>query len=245
MRLRQFLRPRWLAFHLLCLATVITMVNLGIWQVHRLEQRRAFNAAVEAVAEAPVIGIDDEGATTEYQRLRVTGEYLDRTFTMVNVSQGGGGGRNHVALLALDDGTVLVVNRGFAAGASPLPDAPTGRVEVVGRVRTTQEPRLGQVRDDPTATLTEIRRVELAVLAEQVDRPLRPVYVEALLENGTAVPRLEPIAFPSLDEGPHLSYSIQWFVFSACVVVGWVLAVRRSARGPRASRRALVPEQYL
>ena len=33
---------------------------------------------------------------------------------------------------------------------------------------------------------------------------------------------------PTLDEGPHLSYTIQWFIFSICVIVGWVLAVRRS-----------------
>ena len=35
----------------------------------------------------------------------------------------------------------------------------------------------------------------------------------------------EPIAQPALDEGPHLSYAVQWFLFSAIVVVGWVLAV--------------------
>ena len=40
----------------------------------------------------------------------------------------------------------------------------------------------------------------------------------------------EPIAEPSLDEGPHLSYAVQWFLFSAIAVVGWVLAVRRSRR---------------
>lgn len=248
MPLRQFLRPRWLAFHLLCLGAVVAMANLGIWQAHRLEQRREFNASVEAVAGAPIAeytAYAQSGALDDYQRVRVSGEYLARTFTVVNVSQGGGGGRNHVALLALDDGSVLVVNRGFAAGVADLPSLPSGAVEIVGRIRSSQEPRRGQVRDDPAAELTEIRRVELAVLAQQVDQELQPVYLEALLENGEPVPQLVPIAFPSLDEGPHLSYAIQWFVFGACVVVGWALAVRRSARGPRSSKRALIPEQYL
>ena len=40
----------------------------------------------------------------------------------------------------------------------------------------------------------------------------------------------EPIAEPSLDEGPHLSYAVQWFLFSVLVAIGWVLAVRRSRR---------------
>lgn len=246
--LRQFLRPRWLGFHLLCLGAVVAMVNLGIWQAHRLEQRRDFNAGVEAVAGAPVVEYDEyaaAGGADEYQRVRASGEYLDRTFTVVNVSQGGGGGRNHVGVLVLDDGSLLVVNRGFAGGVADLPPLPAGPVDVVGRIRLSQEPRRGQVRDDPGAELTEIRRIELAVLAEQFDQPLQPVYVEALLENGEPVPQLSPIAFPSLDEGPHLSYAIQWFVFSICVVVGWVLAVRRSSRGPRAGKKPLIPEQYL
>lgn len=248
MPLRQFLRPRWLAFHLLCLGAVVAMANLGIWQAQRLEQRREFNASVEAVAGAPIIdyaAAARSGEADEYQRVRVSGEYLERTFTVVNVSQGGGGGRNHVGLLALDDGSILVVNRGFATGVADLPPLPSGTVDIVGRIRESQEPRRGQVRDDPAADLTEIRRIELAVLAQQVDQTLQPVYLEALLENGEPVPQLSPIAFPSLDEGPHLSYAIQWFVFGICVVVGWVLAVRRTARGPRASRKALIPEQYL
>ncbi len=37
------------------------------------------------------------------------------------------------------------------------------------------------------------------------------------------------VAPPVLDDGPHLSYTIQWFIFSICAIVGWVLAVRRSA----------------
>jgi cytochrome oxidase assembly protein ShyY1 len=42
----------------------------------------------------------------------------------------------------------------------------------------------------------------------------------------------EPIAEPELGEGPHLSYAVQWFLFSALVAVGWLLAVRRSLKRP-------------
>jgi cytochrome oxidase assembly protein ShyY1 len=41
---------------------------------------------------------------------------------------------------------------------------------------------------------------------------------------------LEPIAEPTLDEGPHLSYAVQWFIFSALAALGWFLAVRKSRR---------------
>ena len=37
-----------------------------------------------------------------------------------------------------------------------------------------------------------------------------------------------PVLEPTLDEGPHLSYAMQWFIFAAAALVGWVLAIRRS-----------------
>ncbi|MFZ9629668.1 MAG: SURF1 family protein [Ilumatobacteraceae bacterium] len=245
--LRRFLSPKWIGFHLLCAAVVVAMVNLGFWQLRRLDEKRTFNAGVQAVADSPIAdGVPSAAAAHEFQRVRVSGTYRDRTFTVVNISQDGYGGRDQVALLDLDDGTVLVVNRGFTPGTAALPPLPSGRIEVVGRVRLTQEPRRGQTRDDPAAELTEIRRVELAVLGEQVDDPLRDVYLDVLTEQGDAVPGLVPVAFPTLDEGPHLSYAVQWFIFSVCVIVGWVLAIRRSLRGASPSgRRALIPEQYL
>jgi cytochrome oxidase assembly protein ShyY1 len=43
------------------------------------------------------------------------------------------------------------------------------------------------------------------------------------------------VSEPELTEANHLSYAFQWFIFAACVVVGWVLAVRRSVRTHRAA----------
>ena len=40
----------------------------------------------------------------------------------------------------------------------------------------------------------------------------------------------EVLPLPTLDEGPHLSYAIQWFIFSTIAVVGYPLILRRKAR---------------
>jgi cytochrome oxidase assembly protein ShyY1 len=39
-----------------------------------------------------------------------------------------------------------------------------------------------------------------------------------------------PIPLPHLDDGPHLSYAIQWFIFATLAVIGWVVVVRKSGR---------------
>lgn len=255
---RFLLRPKWIGFHLLCIALIVAMVNLGFWQLRRLDEKRTFNDRVKATTNQPVApytevvaGLQQGMSTTdiEYRRVEVAGTYTGRQFEVVNVSQGGESGHDQVAALQLDDGTLLLVNRGFAPGAVALPALPEGKVDVVGRIRRSKKPGTGQTADDGSQHLTEIRRVDLGVLGQQFDQQLQPVYVELLLEGGKEVNSLAPIAFPTLDEGPHLSYAIQWFTFSVCVVVGWVLAVRRSVNErsgkPRTRKKALIPEQYL
>ena len=54
---------------------------------------------------------------------------------MVNRSQNGETGRNVVDALQLDDGSLLLVNRGFVRITDDVPPVPPGAVEVVGRLR--------------------------------------------------------------------------------------------------------------
>lgn len=229
---RFLLRPRWLAFHALCLAAMVAMVNLGLWQLRRLDERTAFNERVTANGDAPPAPIDGllalPALDVEYRRTVVTGVYDERAFTVVNVSRQGSTGVNPIAALQLDDGTLLIVNRGFVATGVDVPEPPSGQVQIAGRLRRSQPARTGQTADDGSERLTEIRRVDLGALGQQFDQPLAPMYLE-LLESDPAEPDvIEPIPLPTLDSGPHLSYALQWFVFTVCVGAGWVLAVRKS-----------------
>jgi cytochrome oxidase assembly protein ShyY1 len=54
--------------------------------------------------------------------------------------------------------------------------------------------------------------------------------IELLSSDPAELDTLQAIRFPTLDNGPHLSYAVQWFIFTTFVVVGWVFAVRGHAR---------------
>ncbi len=72
------------------------------------------------------------------------------------------------------------------------------------------------------------------------------MYVElVVVRAGGGGPLPEPPLLPELTEGPHLSYAVQWFIFSAAVAVGWVLAVRHSAQGAGQIPSALEVERHL
>ena len=254
---RFLLRPKFLAFHLLIVTLVVVMVNLGFWQLRRLDERRDQNAVVEArehdgpAEVTTVLAPDDTKAEVEaheWTEVEARGRYDAAGQVLVrNRSFEGQPGFHVLTPLVLADGTALVVNRGFVPlgdqpGTPPdVPAPPGGDVVVEGRLRPTQERGSIGPRDPATGQVTELARADIARLGQQLAYPLLPAYVELEASDPAPgdLPRLLPA--PELDEGPHLSYAIQWFLFSTLAVAGWVVAVRKSAR-QRAQARAVAAE---
>lgn len=243
---RFLLSPRWIAFHLLVASAVVVMISLGFWQLRRLDERQQFNDRVIERTERAPIALDDVLASlaggdlapddAEWLPVRATGTFLDDQIVEFNQSQAGRAGENVLSGLVLDDGTTVVVNRGFVVLGTEMPPAPDGDVEILGLVRTSEVRERGGLTDSTDGELTEVRRIDLDLIGSTVDGGVAPVYVQLVSsdpEVGSDGP--EPVARPVLDDGPHLSYAVQWFIFSACVAVGWVLAVRRSVRRRRAN----------
>ena len=56
---RFLLRPKWIAFHLLCLLGVVLMVNFSIWQFGRLSERREFNSEVRQRSALETVNISE------------------------------------------------------------------------------------------------------------------------------------------------------------------------------------------
>lgn len=245
---RFLLSPRWLFFHLIVVAGIVLMVNLGFWQLRRLDERQALNEAVSSRIVVPPQPLDDvvvdgvDPASVEWRSVTATGTYeTDGQFVVVNRSQNGVPGEMVVTPLELDDGRVLLVERGFQPLDTESPAAPSGTVEIVGRLRPSARRYTGQLSDAAEGVLTEAQRVDIPRLQAQLDGPAVPMYVELVTSTpAEATPYPQPVLLPELTEGPHLSYAVQWFIFSAAVVVGWVLAVRKSlsTRRAKAARAA-------
>ena len=239
---RFLFKPKWIFFHVLVVAMVVLMVNLGFWQKHRLEDRREFNAEVRARSVQPIVPIDEvvpaadpgvDPAGVQWRTVTATGTYLaDEQVLIVNRAQFGTTGVNVVTPMVLDDGRLVLINRGFVPTTVAIPAPATGEVEVTGRLRESQERTLGGLTES-TGELTELFRIDIPRLAEQLPGPVLPVYVDLLAAAPEQGELPLPVPDPELSEGSHLSYMVQWWIFAVCVVVGWVLAVRRSIRQHR------------
>ena len=245
-RLSPLLRPKMIGVHLLTIVLVFTMVNLSAWQFRRLDQRKAFNALVREHSTADPVDIealiDADTSSIEWRPVVVKGVFRrDAGVVVLNRSQDSTAGVDALSPLDMTISGrkyVVVVNRGFVPLATKVPPAPSGEVQFLGRIRKSQQRRIGGLTDDATGTLTEIQRVDVPRLSAQLkaesNQNVLPFYVDLLeyaastgITNGGFPAR---IADPELSNGPHLSYAIQWILFSGCALAAWFMLARRALR---------------
>ncbi len=74
------------------------------------------------------------------------------------------------------------------------------------------------------------QRVDVDRIQPQIEVALHPfsIRLQDQQPGGSSLP--VPPAPPEIDEGPHLSYAWQWFLFTAILLLGYPLLLRRSLR---------------
>jgi surfeit locus 1 family protein len=217
-----------------CFAAVaLVCARLGLWQVHRLRERRALNAAALAERSKPPVTIEKgEAADTGLigRRVVASGRYDDRNAIILRgrVYQGVPG-VEIVSPLLLDRGqSAVLVNRGFV----PAPDAFTLDPDSLGEPGTVRVEGIAlPIPSGGGAPLrrgaeTTWARLDLEPVSAGLPYAIAPVYIQQLPDSSLpSFPRrLDP---PSLDDGPHLSYAIQWFSFSVMALVFGIVIVRQ------------------
>ncbi len=234
---RFLLKPKWIALTVAVAAAMVAMVNLGLWQLRRLDERQTFNRTVsERIAADPVdasaaLAGGADAAQWEWRPVTLTGTWVDHPpIEVVNRSVDGTQGRQVLGALRTAEGRLVLVDRGFLPVTVAIAPPPGGTVTVTARVRRSEVRRTGQTADDASAVLTQVRRVDVAVVGPQFGSDVAPVYLQALSSAPADAAALSPMPLPALDDdGPHLSYAIQWFIFTICAAAGRWRAVRRIA----------------
>jgi surfeit locus 1 family protein len=245
-------RPKWLVRHVAVVVLVVVMVLLGFWQLRRLDEKRDHAALIEArqaEAAADVLTVVPAGEAVDsaavdavlYRTVTAAGVYEDDdTVVVENRTYNGASGAWVLTPLRLDNGPAVLVNRGFIGfdrdGAIVPPAAPEGDVSIEGLVFPSQERGRFGPTDAAEGDLEVLARVDLDRFAAQVDYDVLPAYLQ-LIESSPpedevleGAPALVPLGAPDPDEGPHLAYAVQWFIFSTIAAGGYVLLLRRVAR---------------
>ena len=223
-------------------ALAILFINLGFWQLRRLEERQLDNMVGESRFAAEAVDLDllldsagDDRDSLEFRRATATGVFqaADEILIRSQVHQGVAGFHVITPLLG-EGGRAVLVNRGWVpldvdevpATAVPPPD---GIVTVTGWVRPGQTRGALGPSDPGEGRLMAMSRVDIDRIEQQVPYELEPVYLSLLDDLEGDLPIAAPA--PSFeDEGPHLAYAIQWFSFALIGLIGYFFLMRRAAR---------------
>jgi len=208
-------------------------VGLGIWQLDRLAQRRATNVETGRARSAPVVhlaaGRPDD---LDQRRVVATGRFdRERLFVLWGRPYRGSPGVELVVPLRLTGSdTAVLVNLGFVPAADavhfdpavvniPAEDSVAGLAQAIPLDPGWGQPMVS--RGDTTW-----RHIELTAVTERLPYPVIPVIIRRTPpDSAGGYPRaLTPAP---LDDGPHLSYAIQWFSFATIALVGGTIWIRK------------------
>jgi surfeit locus 1 family protein len=238
-----------LALTLLTATALVVLCGLGFWQLQRMGEKQAFLTRLAEQARstpAPLpeparwAGLDLDAA--DLTRVSLAGTWLPQSTATVRVAlpepkrgtrSVGGFGRYLVTAMRLDNGAVVLVNRGFAPEASvaALP-APTGRADLVGILRKSEKPNSFTPVANPATRDFHVR--DPKGIAAALNLSAAPFLVEAERQPGALTLPVGTDIAELIARIPnnHLPYALTWFGL-ATTLAGVFIVFVRAGRRPR------------
>ncbi|MGW4327332.1 SURF1 family cytochrome oxidase biogenesis protein [Nocardia sp. NPDC004573] len=258
-RLAFLLRPSWLILAVLVAAfAYLCFTVLAPWQLGKNTATSHRNQLIADSVKAEPVDVttvlSGGGEHTEWRRVTASGSYLPDSTVLVRLRHlGGAPGYAVLATFRLDDGRVLLVDRGLVSavdGTRPpqIPEPPAGPQRIEARVRMSEGVTSGK---DPSVQdgYRQVYSIDTAQESTVLRQPLTAVptggerggYLQ-LSENQPGA--FTPTPLPQLDAGPYLSYGLQWLALGIMAPLGlgyFVYAEIRERRKEKGSAAEPVP----
>ena len=232
---------RWLGWLALVVAFAIACAFLSNWQFSRRQETVDAMTLLDSnysSAAVPLESIEKPWGfhrENEWRQVTVTGHYLPGNSLLVrNRPLDGSSGFLQVVPFQLADGSIVIVERGWVASADNY-SAPTNVAVPSGEEQTltahirAAEPKFAG--ETPAGQVASINIESIAKAAGLKDRSYSHLYLRMASESMPAAPH-KLLGKPSLTEGNHLSYALQWILFALMAVVAlfWAIRKEREAR---------------
>jgi len=217
---------------LVALALIVLCVWAAQWQYHRGVDRHARNTIIEEriARDAIELGqIDSVLANNEWQSIVTTGSFdEEKQILLRNRYSEGKYGYEVLTLFTSTSGEKFWVDRGWVqAGATAttppeVTSVPAGEVTITGRFRLDSSLPRGSFFALPGSGEDLVSE-----LNAQSQLNTEKYYLDLLSGSEPSLTPAVTAQLPSLSDGPHMAYALQWLFFGGLVIYGRFL-IRRT-----------------
>ncbi|MGO2659844.1 SURF1 family cytochrome oxidase biogenesis protein [Mycetocola reblochoni] len=238
---RFLLSARWGGYLALAMVFAIVCCLLGNWQFARRAEARIeidrilgnYDATPVPLADA-MPDADSFSPDDKWLPVEVTGEYLvDEQMLVRNRPRSGTPGFEVLVPFQTTGGAVFLVDRGWLTIGNlqdtpdVVPEAPGGEITVVARLKAAEPALAGR-----TAPEGQVATIEVPAILDELGHDGYTAAYGLLVSETPAPGGVQPALNlePVLDEGPHLSYAVQWYIFALLGFGGLAYAARQEYR---------------
>ncbi|MFH9073980.1 SURF1 family cytochrome oxidase biogenesis protein [Streptomyces alboflavus] len=241
---RFLLTRQWVILTLVGLVLIPVMIELGFWQLHRHEKRVAHNGKISRALDAAPVPAErltapgrDVPDSAVYRRVTAKGTFApeDEVVVRRRTNSDDEVGFHVLTPFVLDDGKVLLVNRGWIPADGPqtafpkIPAPPRGEITVTGRLMGDETSAASGIKDVRGLPDRQIMLISSGQQAHALGKKVLGGYVELTAPRHGDSPQL--LAEPDHSGiGAHMAYAVQWWLFAAGVPAGWIVLVRRERK---------------
>lgn len=221
--------PNWKVI-LLCLLTLPVLMSLGFWQLDRAGDKQQQQAELERLQTQAPTELTEARAQelAPFRRVLARGRYLaDHNWLLDNQHRSGQVGYEVITPFALEDGGVLLVNRGWVPGGAtrsdrPNPEAAEGEVTLFAQWLAPSDHPLLDGESADRGWPKVILAIDPSVMEQHLGRSVLPFY--ARLDEGS--PGALVTDWPELEvsSATHMGYAFQWFAMSVALVLWGLFA---------------------
>ena len=240
-------RGRWLLATIGVALLCALFLTLGIWQLQRLEQKRAANALILARMQEPPLTLsgqplDPEQANLRRATVRGTYDYSQEIVLRNRTLNEIPGVHVIVPLRIAGSDAAVLVDRGWIPYEMADPEQRTEFRQAAGRGRSQRHPppqpgaRAASRARRPAARPRPAAAGRLAPRRPPAHPGADPLSAVAALPGGRSGARRTRPALPraapeiALSEGGHLGYAVQWFAFAGILLGGYALFFHQRAQ---------------
>ena len=189
------------------------LISLGVWQVQRLEWKRAMLAEISAKIDGVPQDLPPEGTDTEalkHEPVQIAGGTTGQEILVLSGQKGVGAGYRVIDAFETGDGRRILLDRGFLPEADKGQPRPPTALIVTGNLHWPRESDAYTPEPDPKTGLWFAR--DVPAMAKQLGT--EPVMVVARRVEGDAQGiSPEPVTISGIPND-HLGYAITWFLLA-------------------------------